>query len=77
VLAGRARTEHQSARFLASAGRSARRLRPFGALLRIDMPTCDIRRRTQAEVWSLVVVSRVEPAKRLLSRPRLGWLRSI
>ena len=47
MLAGRARTEHQSARFLASAGRSARRLRPFGALLRIDMPTCDIRRRTE------------------------------
>ena len=47
-------------------------------MLRIDMSTtCDIRRRTQVEVWSLLVVSRVEPAKRLLSRPRLGWLRSI
>ena len=33
---------------------------------------------TQVEVmWSLLVESRVEPAKRLLSRPRLGWLRSV
>ena len=59
MLAGRARTECRSARFLASAGRSARRLCPFGALLRIDMPIYDNRRRTQVEVWSLVVVSRV------------------
>ena len=45
--------------------------------MRIDMPTCDIRRRIQVEVWSLLVMSRVEPATRLLSRPRLGWLRLI
>ena len=72
MLAGRARTEHQSARFLASAGRSARRLRPFGALLRIDMPTCDIRRRTQVEVWSLLVWCRGWSPRSGCFRDR-GW----